>query len=574
MRLINCSTRRLEEFLGSDIPDYAILSHTWGDEEVSFANLSSSYPNSNPKITTRSGYQKIIYTCQQAIHDGFGYAWIDTCCIDKGSSAELSEAINSMFTWYKNSARCYAYLSDVSEVDMGNEFCKSRWFARGWTLQELLAPKDVDFFDRKWNHLGTKSENAGWISTITGIDAEALLGTRDNGQSIGLGSFCVAKRMSWASARQTTREEDIAYCLLGIFDINMPLLYGEGNRAFLRLQEEIIRKIDDDSILAWDLKPEMDHGLGPILDNSRNRISGLSHGSGILASSPKDFANCGNLRYAAESASPFTLTKAGLQIKLPLLPLSEMVDAFSLHGSRGWIGLLSCSTGSTLKFLGILLYPTAHDQDSNAKFTRARAYTFGAYYHTVVVGSRAAARSVLKTVTITGFEEGQKLRDWRLGYRQFVVNESRALNNVGYQVRSGTAWDIADWRSSESRYNPIWDPGAMILTIEGEARFRDIIEFCFEPLSGRRGTTFTVFMRTINSRVIVRKGDVFSDEDRRDFYVDLEHEYPQNDLGNVIIHDSEGSSFHVSVEIRATRVYNHRIFEVNVDALQVMTGDS
>jgi hypothetical protein len=569
MRFINCTTLQVEEFFGRDIRPYAILSHTWGDEEVSFADL----PLDKPTTIARAGYRKIAFTCAQATRDGLNYAWIDTCCIDKSSSSELSEAINSMFAWYRNSHHCYVYLSDVSKASMDHSFSESRWFTRGWTLQELLAPEDVIFYDREWIELGTKSEHAEWISEITGIDATALLGPTDiDGMDIGLGSFCAAKRMSWASDRETTRAEDMAYCLLGIFGVHMPLLYGEGDRAFLRLQEEIIRKFDDDSILAWGLDPEMDHPRGLVSDTVRSEMSGIIWTSDILASSPKDFVNCANLNYAAESTSPFTLTNIGLQIQLPLVPVFQPNDPFVPDGGRGWIGLLSCSTGSSLEFVGILLCPMGRNDESSARVTRARIGT-GTSCNTLVVGSRAVVRSVLETVTIIGFDESQRVRGYHWGYRQIVVNESRALQDMGYQVRNGTGWNIAEPSGKVYGYNPIWDPETMILTIEGENIFRDIIELCFEPSWSGHNTKFTIFMRTVSSRAIVREGDAFSEDDKRSFYDYLEHQSSQDDTGNVVIPDSEGNLFQVSVGIHATRVYNHRLFEVNVDAVQVVAGD-
>ncbi|EUC43529.1 hypothetical protein COCMIDRAFT_50334, partial [Bipolaris oryzae ATCC 44560] len=237
MRLINCLTLELEEFFGSNIPPYAILSHTWGNDEVTFLDL----PLYTPATQARAGYQKIEFTCKQAISDNLEYAWVDTCCIDNRSSSELSEAINSMFAWYRVARRCYAYLSDVLEEGMDEQFRTSRWFTRCWTLQELLAPIDVIFYNCNWHRLGRRSDHSELISGITGIDVDALRGRSarnyDNGDPFG--AHCVAKRMSWASQRDTTRTEDMTYCLLGIFNINMPLLYGEGDRAFHRLQEEI-----------------------------------------------------------------------------------------------------------------------------------------------------------------------------------------------------------------------------------------------------------------------------------------------------------------------------------------------
>lgn len=144
MRLLNTSTLKLEDFF-DDIPNYAILSHRWEHEEVSYHDFQAD-------CIDLAGYSKIVGCCKQPGLDGFDYAWIDSCCIDKSSSAELSEAINSMFLWYSDSQTCYAYLSDVPSFadDHSAEnsaFRTSKWFGRGWTLQELLAPEIVVFYD-------------------------------------------------------------------------------------------------------------------------------------------------------------------------------------------------------------------------------------------------------------------------------------------------------------------------------------------------------------------------------------------------------------------------------------------
>src|ERR1700733_11317378 len=180
-----------------------------------------------------------------AAADGFHYIWIDTCCIDKASSAELSEAINSTYRWYHESGVCYAYLADVPPNAVDDEFAKSRWFTRGWTLQELIAPSTVIFLGKEWQKMGTKSSRQRIISEVTGIPTNILLGG-------DLERTSIAQKLSWASKRETTRVEDIAYCLMGIFGINMPMLYGEGERAFIRLQEEIMKVSDDHSLFAWE----------------------------------------------------------------------------------------------------------------------------------------------------------------------------------------------------------------------------------------------------------------------------------------------------------------------------------
>ena len=247
MRLLNSTTLKLHEFIGSQIPPYAILSHTWGEGEVSFQELSAG------TSVEKKGFEKVKRCCEIAAGDGFEYAWVDTCCIDKTSSAELSEAINSMFRWYKEAEVCYVFLSDVTSDEkpelLHSAFRKSRWFRRGWTLQELIAPMHVLFLSRDWKEIGTKWNLQTLLSEITSIHTKALVGTEP------LSAFSVAQKMSWVSNRQTTRDEDIAYCMIGIFDINMPMLYGEGMKAFTRLQEQILANFDDDSIFAWWTKP-------------------------------------------------------------------------------------------------------------------------------------------------------------------------------------------------------------------------------------------------------------------------------------------------------------------------------
>ncbi|KAH6616392.1 heterokaryon incompatibility protein-domain-containing protein, partial [Boeremia exigua] len=229
-----------KEFTGKAIPRYAILSHTWGedDQEVSFEDVRTGSGNN------KAGYVKLQFCAQQAASDGLDYFWIDTCCIDKASSTELSEAINSMFRWYRNADRCYVYLADVTDLDdkfasssdglWRYEFQQSKWFTRGWTLQELLAPTSVEFFTAKGKQLGDKHSLFGDIFKATGIPFKAVV------DPMSLSLFSVEERLSWAADRDTKREEDAAYALLGLFDLSMPLVYGEGRkRAFNRLHREL-----------------------------------------------------------------------------------------------------------------------------------------------------------------------------------------------------------------------------------------------------------------------------------------------------------------------------------------------
>ena len=297
MRLLNSCTWEIAEFISeNDIPPYAIVSHTWNDEEISFRDWETLC---SKEVEAMRGYLKVKYSCAQAAADGLEWLWIDTCCIDKSSSAELSEAINSMFFWYRNAVVCYGYLEDVprcaSPAAVRRSLPRSRWFSRGWTLQELIAPADLIFYSRDWHELGTKKSLGPLISKISGIEL-AYLDARQ------LETASVAKRMSWAAHRRTTRTEDIAYCLLGIFNVYIPLLYGEGKRAFQRLQHEIMTAYPQDhTLFAWGVivdqlsipilsrspagQPEVWGEQAPFWkeDEIRPRLMGL------LASSPDDF---------------------------------------------------------------------------------------------------------------------------------------------------------------------------------------------------------------------------------------------------------------------------------------------
>jgi hypothetical protein len=238
-----------------DIPPYAILSHTWHEgQEVTFDDMKQLVNLDDAHPGEKEGYTKIRFCAQQARHDGLEYIWVDTCCIDKSNNTELSEAINSMYRWYQKAAKCYVYLSDVNKSHIDDDgkpgFRASRWFTRGWTLQELLAPRLVEFYSKEGVHLGDKGSLQQTIHDITGIPVSALSQSR-------LSGFSVAERFSWAMNRQTTRAEDLAYCLLGVFDIHLPLIYGEGQENALRRLKREIRESSKET-LALELRPKRD----------------------------------------------------------------------------------------------------------------------------------------------------------------------------------------------------------------------------------------------------------------------------------------------------------------------------
>ena len=239
MRLLACDGNGKLSFTkditkDAEIPPYAILSHTWQEgQEVTFDELRKDCVTAKQK----SGYDKIWFCMRQAQRANLHHIWVDTCCINKAEDlAELQHALNSMFKWYQRAVECYVYLSDVStSSDSAWEpaFRTSRWFTRGWTLQELLAPRDVIFFSREGLQLGTKTTLEQQIHEVTSIPLSALRGTP-------LSEFSVEERLSWVKGRKTKHKEDKAYSLLGIFNVFMPTNYGEGKEyAFMRLRREI-----------------------------------------------------------------------------------------------------------------------------------------------------------------------------------------------------------------------------------------------------------------------------------------------------------------------------------------------
>ena len=382
MRLINTTTLTLTEFHNpASTPPYAILSHTWSEDaadEVTFQQFTT-IPHATLGQTQQLGFAKIQQTCRLALDKGLDWAWVDTCCIDKSSSAELTEAISSMWRWYGAAEVCFAFLADLElerrlavqeKEDVDDEpqekgingeaagmdaavrtktaaeqtaerlevFGRCRWFTRGWTLQELTAPRRLEFYNSRWDFFGEKSSMSAALSGVTRIRA-AVLRWDDPG---GLSTISVAERMSWAAGRQTTRVEDTAYSLLGLFGVNMSLLYGEGDRAFIRLQEEIIKESNDPSLFIWSMDDE--------------RSEDQTHW-GILAPSPREFASCGDIETWVDPmhSSECTITSKGLRVT----PVPGAGLRPGPEGTGAYIMYLQCYRRGTLPrklaHLGIML---------------------------------------------------------------------------------------------------------------------------------------------------------------------------------------------------------------------------
>ncbi|KAF7196798.1 Vegetative incompatibility protein HET-E-1 [Pseudocercospora fuligena] len=263
MRLLNVVTRRLQDFRENSVPPYVIASHRWLDVEATFQDVEKG------RNTPSTGYRKIQEFCDYVENAGVEveWIWIDTCCIDKKSSAELSKAINSMFRWYANAECCLAYLHDVDSpeghpVDH-SAFKSAQWFTRGWTLQELVASRTVIFLSAQWEVIGHKAQLCQsdtacsnpevWhseldlvpdIEEVTGVPFSCLVDPK------GYKHVSVADRMSWVLRRETTEDEDKAYCMIGILDVSLPLLYGEGHdkarHRLLQAVKELPHELEED----------------------------------------------------------------------------------------------------------------------------------------------------------------------------------------------------------------------------------------------------------------------------------------------------------------------------------------
>ncbi len=327
MWLLHTRTLKLHYFLSPETVEegYLILSHCWGHEEQSFQDVQKIHERCDTTGEDPHGLvsTKIRKTCALAKHHGYKWAWIDTCCIDKTSSAELMEAINAMYRFYALSLVCYVYFPDVPDhypdrIKSGlfddcadsHPMITSHWRFRGWTLQELIAPRIVHFLSREWSYIGTKEDLADGLEPGLGIPATIL---RHEQSPL---EFSVAERMSWASNRSTTRVEDEAYSLLGLFGINMPTLYGEGRKAFQRLQEEILKQTGDTTLFAWGAS-ESFSSLRDYLDDAQ---------TGLLATAPSDFGPSRGINVTAPTPTPGSRNVRLLQLITLCLPLTWCIS--------------------------------------------------------------------------------------------------------------------------------------------------------------------------------------------------------------------------------------------------------
>ncbi|KAL4070150.1 hypothetical protein V8B97DRAFT_537929 [Scleroderma yunnanense] len=326
------------EFRDDESTDYAILSHRWIGKEVDYketTKLARMKEHDQKAVRDCDGYKKILASCEKAKRDGYEWLWVDTCCIDKRSNTELSEAINSMYRWYQNSKVCYAYLHDVTSTSLPKRSNDSmypnssgwpEWFSRGWTLQEMIASSNVQFFNKDWQPMGDKKTHANTLSKITRVPAHILVDGLPSNRP------CVAQIMSWAANRKTTRVEDKAYSLMGLLDVNMPMLYGEGKKAFHRLQLEIIRMSSDQSIFAWghhgNERPGSILADDPSFFWDCNQMELMDHNEFIQSMNEYYIPEDDLSSISEDQFGVFPITNRGIQIWMLLCPLDDSDSVF------------------------------------------------------------------------------------------------------------------------------------------------------------------------------------------------------------------------------------------------------
>ena len=494
MRLLNTSTLEFREFHGPKAVKYAVLSHTWTDgEEVSYRD----FLDLNPAWTAKSGFQKVQGACRTALADGVEWIWIDTNCIDKTSSAELSEAINSMFAWYQEASVCYAYLSDVPDVEPSRRdslryFRESRWFTRGWTLQELIAPRAVIFYSRSWKKIGHRSDRflLGTISGTTGVPTSILTGRE------ALHQISLAKKMSWAARRVTTRVEDMAYCLLGIFDVNMPLLYGEGAKAFTRLQEEIIKTSNDHTIFCW---------------TRDKRANVPADWTNMLAPSPLAFADSGDFIPvdAWENPVPYPMTNLGLSIHLPLIytltQIFVVLDAGLASGSRGTRACIAMQRATQRRTATNILHRSRFFESAMMLSAEATDRREG---HDLVIRSRHVPH-----IDIDGPYLALPERRFKHGVMLFVHPTARQLlypgrhgmplGSMGYDIESHPS-GVFDANTAILRL-PAFDGGSALLT-------SGLLRICFKSPQDHDLYLFFGVVSTLGGKEVWRCNVHFVDE--------------------------------------------------------------
>ena len=457
MRLINTDTRLIEKFDDpSNVPNsgYAILSHTWTikpDKELELEDIRTA-GNEAAKAKLVEVNPKTRETCRLAQMSALSYAWIDTICIDQNSSSDKSEAINAMYRYYQDAKICFTHLFDVDghgitltdfnpnkpDTDdmkaVRKEFTNARWFKRGWTLQELLAPPQLWFYDKNWNRLGSRDELCDTIAKITRIEPGVLQDAQQ------MWACSIAKRMSWAAGRETRRQEDKAYSLLGIFGVNMPMIYGEGARAFIRLQEEIIKISDDQSLFTWSTSEDQNN-------------------SALLARSPDAFKGCTNIirEPLRTDEYPYSVNNRGISMQLNLVCWSTDVYIAPINCIRQPTQQQSGTQYKKSLQLGLFL----KREKENDKFIRIAFQ--GKDIYEFPLGGSVNPNDQMNTFTD---DQGTlSLHIKRDPGPPNVSSQGAALHTInGFKIGPNSLKACRDMSAWESIPNSEWDPKQQVLS--------------------------------------------------------------------------------------------------------------
>jgi hypothetical protein len=344
MRLINVKTKQLRELSKEEKgPEkYAILSHTSGRSETEVSvedltNFESKTEEAKAKVQGKEGWWKIFKACQKAISDGHEWLWADSCCIDRSIPEEWSNSVKSMFDLYKEAAVCYAFLEDVAKFTDDTKpkssyrfnedhFKRSEWFTQLWTLQALIVPRKVKFFDKRFSSIGTRRTLRSVISDATGIDEHVLKGTKS------LNDVSVATRISWAAIRPTAKEKDMIYCLMGILGVMINVDAGhDADQAFFELQRKVRDTVHDQSLFAW--QPPAAQKLTK--SNPLKGVKRVKDGLSLFAKSPMYFEGSAGIFTKKHNPSPKKVDVGGARASIRIEPM-PYIEGF-------YLGILGCA---------------------------------------------------------------------------------------------------------------------------------------------------------------------------------------------------------------------------------------
>ncbi|KIO10640.1 hypothetical protein M404DRAFT_128934, partial [Pisolithus tinctorius Marx 270] len=231
---------------------YVMFSHVWQGNEPSFQDINDVESKSVWNLPDTPLNEKLRNFCKEVRRLGHNWAWSDTCCIDKSTSSTLNQSLTSMYKWYANSVATLVFLAGVAHPSKSGDLARSIWMTRAWTLQELLSPNVIFFYDSEWKpYLGDTGSNHKESPDIMQELADATEIPRGTIVTFSPADLGVHEKLRLASMRSATVEEDVAYSLIGIFKSDIRPQYGEGTDALGHLLEEIVARSGEVTVLAW-----------------------------------------------------------------------------------------------------------------------------------------------------------------------------------------------------------------------------------------------------------------------------------------------------------------------------------